>query len=376
MNGFKDKLKHELRQDAPFTEDVKRRLLQPKQEKPKRNWRVAVVSIVACCLAVLLFSTVLFPQNDAIRLANNGKELLPIVEMTDEEVIQADTTHLLGEQWMLHFLPMIVDRDATVTYGDYVAYYTPNGIVVSTVLGLAQDTVTMEDGQVTVDDVVLTVRGLGEKIGPVEKKDPFKNPYYFYSWGIERPFINETIETEMDELIVYSNKDGHRLVNITEAQLIGKVTAIYNPEQLSFHLTPDEQAVYDAFKTDYDVEYLRYVSPVAVVKMFLLSEMEKDFETYEALFTTVEDSETLAVKKHDEKTRRVREEMLTREINELVIANTFNGLANAQFEQESETNGWVVFTNTDGTTTKAGVKKNEAGIWQPAFSRAVYFPLD
>ncbi|MER1987136.1 MAG: hypothetical protein ABS948_14720 [Solibacillus sp.] len=376
MNGFKDKLKRELRQDAPFTEDVKQRLLQPKQEKPKRNWRVAVVSAVACCLAVLLFSTVLFPQNDALRRANSGKELLPIVETTDGEVIEPETAHLLGEQWMLHFLPMVVEKGASVTYGDYVAYYTPTGIVVSTVLGLAQDTVRMEDGQVTVDETVLTVRGLGEKVGPVEKKDPFQNPYYFYSWGIDRPFINETIETVANELIVYSNEEGHRLRKITEAQLIGKVTAIYNTEQLAFHLTPDEQALYDAFKTDYNVEHLRDVSPVGFVKMFLLSEVEKDFETYEALFTTVEDHETREVKKYDEKTKRVREEMFTREVNELVIANTFNGLANAQFEQESETNGWVVFTNRDGTTTKAGMKKNEAGIWQPAFSRAVYFPLE
>ncbi|MER2190272.1 MAG: hypothetical protein ABS951_04870 [Solibacillus sp.] len=375
MNGFKDKLKRELRQDAPFTEDVKQRLLQPKQEKPKRNWRVAVVSAVACCLAVLLFSTVLFPQNDTLRRANSGKELLPIVETTDGEVIEPETAHLLGEQWMLHFLPMVVEKGASVTYGDYVAYYTPTGIVVSTVLGLAQDTVRMEDGQVTVDETVLTVHGLGEKVGPVEKKDPFQNPYYFYSWGIDRPFINETLETVADELIVYSNEEGHRLRKITEAQLVGKVTGIQKVER-TFYLTADEQRVFDAFKTDYHMEHLRDVSPVTIAKMFLLSDLERDYATYEALFTTVENHDTRETKQHYEKTKRVREEMFSQELNELVMAAVFNGVEQATFEEESDGTGWVKFTNRNGSQTGMGMMKNAQGIWQPAFGQILYFPLE
>lgn len=376
MNGFKEKLTRELRQDAPFTEDIKQRLLQPKQEKPKRNWRIAIVSVVTCCLAVLLFMTLLFPQTNELRLANSGKELLPIIEVTDEAVIEADTGHLLGAQWMLHFLPVVVDKDAQVTYGDYAAYYTPTGIIVSTVLGLAEDTITMNDGQVTVDGTLLTVRGLGEKIGPEAKKDPFQNPYYFYNWGEDRPFINGMVETSVDELVVYTNEEGHQLRKIKEAQLAGKVIALQNREQLAFHLKPEEQAVYDMFKTDYQLERLRDVSPVVIVKMFLLSEMEKDYKTYEALFTTVENKETREIKQHYEKTKRVREEMFTRELNELGIASTFNALEEATFEQQSETKGVVIFLNEQGMESAVGMAKNEQGIWQPAFSRVVYFPLD
>lgn len=375
MNGFKERLKRELREDVPFTNDVKRRLLQPKQQ-PRKNWRVAAVSVVACCLVVLLASTLLFPQQDALRFANSGKELLPIVEVADGEVIEPDTGYLLGEQWMFHGSPMVVDQDAPVTYGDYVAYYTPREIVVSTVLGLANDTVVMGDGLVTVDGTVLTVRGLGEKITAQIKKDPFKNPYYFYSWGEDKDFINETIEIAKDELVVYSNEEGHRLVKITEAQLIGKVTALYQTKQAAFQLLPEEQALYDAFKLDYNLERLRDVSPVVIVKMFLLSEMEKDFETYEALFTTVENNETREVKQYYETTRRVREEMFTRELNEMFMTPMLHCLEDATFEQETATKGWVKFFDSDGTETGLGMTKNEQGIWQPSFSRAIYFPLE
>ncbi|MGN7476811.1 hypothetical protein ACTHOQ_03055 [Solibacillus silvestris] len=377
MKEFKNQLKQELKHDAPFTDELKRRLLQTKRKPEKRNWQVLSVSAAICCLIGMLVFAQLSPQHN-VQTANEGGTLLPIIEdVSGLEVIEPRKAYLLGEQWMLHSFPMVIDQDAPITYGDYVAYYTPEGIIVSTVLGLADDSVTMDEGQIRVNGTVLTVRGLGEKIGEEEKKDPFKNPYYFYEWGIKfTPFANETINTGKDELLVYNNEDYQQLLKVKNAQLAGKVTAIQAPDELALTLTPDEQAVYEAFKTDYDLERLRTVSPIAITKMFLFSEIEQDYETYEALFTNVENKHTLEVKRHYEKTKAVRQQLFTPELNRLMIAAGFNGVEQATFEQRSETEGWVVFTGENGLPASAGMEKNEQGIWQPSFSRAVYIPVE
>lgn len=379
MMGFKKQLRQELQQDAPFTNDLKQRLLQTKPKRKKHNWQVLSVSVAMCCLIGMLLFAQFAPQK-SILTASKGEALLPLLDdVTGLEVIEPYYAHLLGEQWMLQTFPMVIDKDAPITYGDYVAYYTPTGIVVSTVLGLANDSVKMDEGQIKVNGTVLKVRGLGEKIDEVLEKDPFNNPYYVHERGVTfSPFVNETIQTAEDELVIYSHdfeKSRHQLLTIKEAQLAGKVTAIQATDELELTLTPEEQAVYEAFKMDYDLEHLRDISPVAIVKMFLLSEVEKDYKTYEALYTTVENKQTLDVKQHYEKTKAVRQQMFTTELNRLIISG-FNGIENATFEQRSETEGWVVYTGENGFPAEVRMQKNEQGIWQPSFSRPVYFPLN
>lgn len=377
MREFKNQLKQELQQDAPFTDELKRRLLQTKQKPIKRNWQLLSVSVAICCLIGILVFAQLSPQLK-VQTANEGNAILPIIEdVSGLVVIDPQKAYLLGEQWMLHGFPMVINPDATITYGDYVAYYTPKGIMVSTVLGLANDSVTMDEGQIRVNGTILTVRGLGEKIGEAEKKDPFKNPYYFHEWGIKyTPFANETINTTKDELLVYNNEDYQQLLKIKSVQLVGKVTAIQASDKLALTLTPEEQAVYESFKTDYDLERLREISPIAITKMFLLSDIDQDYETYEALFTNVENEHTLEVKQHYEKTKAVRQRLFTPELNRLMSASGFNGIEQATFEQNSETEGWVVFTGENGLPGKVRMEKNEQGIWQPSFSRAIYLPVE
>lgn len=62
------------------------------------------------------------------------------------------------------FLPMIIDKEAPITYGDYIAFYGTDGLVVSTVVGLGNDHVAMKQGQILVEDTPLKVHGLNEQI--------------------------------------------------------------------------------------------------------------------------------------------------------------------------------------------------------------------
>ena len=103
MKDFKAKLKEELRQDAPFTNDIKQRILQPKPIKRKLNWQVVSVSIAACfIIGFMLF--VEFSQKNNLQTASQQNELLPIVDdVSSLDIIEPKYAHLLGEQWMLHF---------------------------------------------------------------------------------------------------------------------------------------------------------------------------------------------------------------------------------------------------------------------------------
>lgn len=379
MKEFKRQLQKELQQEAPFTNELKQRLLETKPKPKKRNWQVISVSVALCgLLCIILFAQ--FAPQQSMQTANEGESLLPIIkDASGLEVIEHEYAYLLGEQWMFGTFPLVVEQKEPITYGDYVMFYLENKIVVSTVLGLANNTVTMDEGQIRVNNTVLKVRGLGEKMVGDTKRDPFKNPYYFEEWGVTfTPFTNETIKTANDELVVYHNNYEEKkqgLLTIKEGQLIGKVTAIHAPDELALTLTPEEQAVYEAFKTDYDLERLRDISPVAIVKMFMFSDIEQDYKTYEALFTNVENKETLEVKAHYEKTKAVRKQLFTPELNRLLIARYFNGMENATFEQRSETEGWVIYTAENGLPAEVRMTKNEQGIWQPSFGRPIYFPL-
>lgn len=371
MKEFKAKLKEELRQDAPFTNDIKQRLLQPKPIKRKCNWQVVSVSIAACfIIGLMLF--VEFSQKNNLQTASQQNELLPIVEdFSSLDVIEPKYAYLLGEQWMLHFLPMIIDKEATITYGDYIAFYGTDGLVVSTVLGLGKDHVIMKQGQILVEDTPLKVHGLNEQIKKEDMNDPLNNPYFFHNFGT-RPasFNDKSISAKEKEIVVYDSDEGHTIMKISEGQLVGKVVGFQNFE-LTFELTEQEQQVFDAFKTDYNVEKLKNMTPQAITKMFLLSDIEKDYETYEALFTTNINEETESVRRYYEKTKIVRQELFTKEINRLIIANLFAGLENAEFEQQTDTTGVIKFISLEGPI-ELGMEKNAQGIWQPAFSRGIY----
>ncbi|WP_418302762.1 hypothetical protein [Lysinibacillus fusiformis] len=372
MKEFKTKLKEELRQDAPFTNDIKQRILQPKPIKRKSNWQVVSVSIAACfIIGLMLF--VEFSQKNNLQTASQQNELLPIVDdISSLDIIEPKYADLLGEQWMLRFLPMIIDKEAKITYGDYIAFYGTDGLVVSTVLGLGNDKITMNQGQILVDNTALKVHGLNEQIKKEDINDPFKNPYFFHHFGTRpAPFIDKSISAKEKEIVVYDSNEGHTIMKINEEQLVGKVVGFQNFE-LTFELTEQEQQVIDAFKTDYNVEKLKNMTPQAITKIFLLSDIEKDFETYEALFTTNINKETESVRRYYEETKTVRQKLFTEEINRLIIANLFAGLENAEFEQQTDTVGVVKFISIEGTQTELSMEKNAQGIWQPAFSRGIY----
>ena len=374
MKEFKSQLQKELKQDAPFTNELRQRLLQTKRKPKKRNWQVISVSVAMCGLiAMILFAQ--FAPQQIVQTASEGHTLLPIIDdVSGLEVVEPYYAEILGERWTLHFLPMIIDRQENITYGDYVAFYGEDGLTVSTVFGLSKDRVTMNEGQILVNDKPLKIHRLDQVIKYEDQNDAFLNPYFIRTRANTfGKFINETLTAKKDELIIYQvgAHNENKLLKINENQLAGKVVGFQNFE-LTFGLTEAEQQAFDLFKTDYNLQHLKDVSPEAIAKMYLLSDATLDMETYEALFTTNINMETETLRNYYKKTKRIRQEMYTKETSELTIAYLFAGMEDAQFEKRTATQGVVKFKTIEGTETELSMEKNEQGIWQPAFTHAYY----
>lgn len=371
MKEFKDKLKEELQSEVPFTADVKKRLMQIPPKRQQTNWKVQTIAASACILLTFLIITQ-FPQLSK-QAFSSEVEPLSIITTDSSNVIDPEYAFLLGDQWMLRGLPMIVEENAQLNYGDYVAYYSTNGIVVSTVLGLSGDKVHMDQGQILVNDKILHVHGLGEKITNDNEDNPLQNPYFFHNISkVIDDFINKEVMTKKGEFVIYDNQSGHTITTITDAQIIGKVIGVQNFKP-TFSLSTDEKKLYDAFKESLDIELFRGVSPLSIAKIYIVAEMELDYEIYNALFTTVEDPSTKQIRKYNEKAQKVREAYFTKEIQQLISAYVFAGLENGTFREINDTLGEISYISPiNGSETSFNMRKNKKGIWQPAFSRALY----
>ncbi|SOC08416.1 hypothetical protein SAMN05880501_10577 [Ureibacillus xyleni] len=371
MKEFKDKLKEELRNEVPFTADVKGRLMQVNPKRQRTNWQVHTITVSACVLLIFLFITQLSPKSE--QALSSEVEPLSIITADSSKIINPEYAFLLGNQWMLRGLPMIIEENVPLNYGDYVAYYTVNGIAVSTVLGLAGDQVHMEQGQISVNSKILKVHGLGEKIDKNNQDDPLQNPYFFHNISkVMDNFINKELLAKKSELVIYDNQSGHTITTITDAQVIGKVVGVQNFKP-TFSLNKDEKVLYDAFKESLNIELFKDVSPLSIAKIYIMAEMELEYEMSCALFTTVEDPSTKQIRQYNKKAQKIREAYFTREIQYLISAYVFAGLEKGTFREINATSGEITYISTiDGSETSFNMRKNEDGIWQPAFSRALY----
>ena len=94
MKEFKNQLKRELQQDAPYTNELKQRLLQTKRKPKKRNWQVLSVSVAMCCLIGMILLAQFSPSK-SVQTANEGTPLLPIIDVVNElEVIEPQKAYL------------------------------------------------------------------------------------------------------------------------------------------------------------------------------------------------------------------------------------------------------------------------------------------
>ncbi|MFJ7738372.1 hypothetical protein ACIQ2D_18815 [Lysinibacillus sp. NPDC097287] len=396
MNNLKEQLRKELRSEAPFTEDMKQRILMNnrlvKAPAKKLNWQVSIISLAFLLIlgfVVMLqvtsdgetasktVATLPTDPNELLALLQENENVLPIIESNGQLVIDPDTSFIMGKQWMLSNLPMVVKPDAEIQVGDYIAYYNTYDITVSPVYGVEGDKVQTSNGQVTLNGDFLALPGT---VAPIEFDDAEQQEIFQYYFGYryhfnkpQRDYIDVDIDPlSTNEYAVYMNDKGHTAQVIKESQIIGKVVGIEKLEP-TFTLTTEEQSLYNAFKENYDMSLLQGAEPLTITKMYLQAEMELDYETHYALLTTREGPARAQIEHYLKNTQKIKEYYFTEDIQRLLNAYAFNGIERGQFEQRSENGGVITFipTNSGSLETSAGMLKNEQGIWQPSFSRPI-----
>lgn len=383
MNNLKEQLKQELRTDVPFTEDIKQRMLSTKRpikmRTKKQGWQVPLIALTFILILGFVLKLQLTPPeasaaktvetlptdpSDLVALLQENETVLPIIESNGKLVIDPTISFIMGKQWMLSHIQMVVDPNEKIEVGDYIAYYDKFDTVVSPVFGVEGDKVQTSNGQVTLNGEFLALPGA---VAPVqfiqpEQQEIFK--YYFNSRFHMDAAKMQTIDVNLaplreNEYAVYMNKKGGTVEVVNNEAFIGKVVGVKKLEP-TFTLTKKEQSLYNAFKENYDLNVLKGVKPLSIAKMYAVSEAQGDYLTHYSLLARHTRSE---IEKYIDK-QKIKKYYYTKEIQKLISAYNYNGIEEAEFQQLSETQGTILLQFTD-FTFRINFVKNEQGVWHP-----------
>lgn len=385
MNNLKEQLKRELRADVPFTEDMKQRMLTPKRpvkiRTPNQHWQVPLIALTFVLIVGFVLklqftpheatasktvSTLPTDPDDLVSLLQKNETILPIIESKNLKVINPTISYVMGKQWALSNLPMVIDPQGEIEVGDYIAYYDRYDIVVSPVFGIEGDHVQTSNGQVSLNGKFLALPGA---VAPVQFPQPEQQEIYKYYYNSRFHMGDakmQTIDVNLaplheNEYAVYMNKKGGTVGVVKNDTFIGKIVGVKKLEP-TFTLTTEEQSLYNAFKENYDLNILKGVKPLTVAKMYAFSEAQGDYLTHYSLLAKHTRSE---IEKYLDK-QNIKEYYFTREIQMLISAYNYNGIEEAEFEQLSQSQGtiqfFIPFTNVP---FKMKMIKNEQGVWHP-----------
>lgn len=303
---------------------------------------------------------------DLVKLLQKNEIVLPIIEAKNLKVIDPTISYVMGKQWALSNLPMVIDPQVKIEVGDYIAYYDSYDIVVSPVFGIEGDNVQTSNGQVSLNGEYLALPGAVASVQFAKPEQQEIYQYYFNSRFHMDAAKMQTIDVKLaplheNEYAVYMNQRGGTVGVVKNDTFIGKVVGVKKLEP-TFTLTAKEQSLYNAFKENYDLNVLKGVKPLSVAKMYAFSEVQGDYLTHYSLLAKHTRSE---IEKYLDK-QNIKEYYFTREIQMLISAYNYNGIEEAEFDQLSELQGTIQFfiPFTD-IPFKMKFIKNEQGVWHP-----------
>ncbi|WP_431027374.1 hypothetical protein [Lysinibacillus sp. LZ02] len=378
MGNFKEQLRRELQQDAPFTEEVRGRIVL-RQPLRKRGWYIPAVSsmfIVIIALFIFLmitrqpitpYTVLALPSNvyELVALLKKNEVVLPYIkeETPDQEIIFPDDSYINGYQQRFERLPMIVEKSSTYEIGDYVMLDEHGLMKVAQIVGTAGDTVALEEGSVTVNGQSLALPNMVGEVLSAEELIVEQSAYL----GSSLAYTNEQHVTfnklARDELVVAKSLS---LEKWTLNHVKGKVVAI---QQITptYTLTEEEQQLYTQFKESHQLELLRDVSPITIAKLYVTSDLKRDNRMNYALLTNKEEYIAWSLKEH--LTHQSIHALLSTLELELLHAYEFSGLERGKFIETEEGYGYIDFTLVYQPKIQRGFQmvRNDEGIWQVAF---------
>lgn len=383
MSDFRERLKQDLKIEAPFTQETAKRI---EFYKPNRKQQVAkpafVLGIVVVVAAVFIFLLQATNNPSYLMNANDVPTPLPqlIEQLKKNEVNLPFLSNVKGDQQLvkdadimmngelIYFSShnVIVEEVNNYNRGDYVLIEHSGQKYVRQLVGFGGETYGIDGGNVFINESRLVLPGL------VYAPNDGTVPYNEYS----RYFNQKPVRIDYREMDMTISQDEYLVQSITtlqdpvqkihEEQVIGKVVALEKVEP-TFLLTGEDKKLFESFKKDKDVQKLVGVDPTIIIRMFHTANMEEDAETLFTLVPSYVKLHNLTVEQFEELFFGENIDM-SKERQVSLYAAMFNGLENARVEYYSG-KATIYFKNNKGIEGSTfQLYKNAQGFWEVQLS--------
>lgn len=379
MSDFRERLKQDLKIEAPFTQEIAKRI---EFYKPNRKQQVAkpafVLGIVAIVAAIFIFlmqasnnpsylmnaSEVPTSVPQLIEQMKKNEVNLPLLLKVEEDQQLITDADIMMNGELIYFSShnVIVEDVNHYKRGDYVLIEHSGQKYVRQLVGFGGETYGIDGGNVFINGKRLVLPGL--VYAPNDRTVPY-NEYarYFNLKPIRIDYREMDITISEDEYLVQSiTMPQHPVEKLQKEQIIGKVVALEKVEP-TFLLTGEDKKLFESFKKDKDVQKLVGVDPSIIIRMFHTTLMEQDAETLYALVPSYVKLHNLTVEQANDWFFG-EDENIDNERKISNYATMYNGLENARVEYYSG-KATIYFKNNKGIEGSTfQLYKNAQGFWE------------
>ena len=379
MSDFRERLKQDLKVEAPFTKELVKRIEFYKPIRKKRVVKPAfVLSIVAIVAVVFIFlmqasnnpsylmnaSEVPTSVPQLIEQMKKNEVNLPFVLKVEEDQQLVTDADIMMNGELIYFSShnVIVEEVNHYKRGDYVLIEHSGEKYVRQLVGLGGETYGIDGGNVFINEKRLLLPGF------VYAQNDNTVPYYeftryFNLQPIRVDYREMGITISEDEYLVQSiTTPQHPVEKIQEEQVIGKVVALEKVEP-TFLLTGEDKKLFESFKKDKDVQKLVGVDPSIIIRMFHTTIMEEDAETLYALVPSYVKLHNLTVEQANEWFFG-EDDNIDNERKISHYAAMYNGLEDARVEY-SGGKATIYYRNNKGYESNTlQLYKNAQGFWE------------
>ncbi len=131
-------------------------------------------------------------------------------------------------------------------------------------------------------------------------------------------------------------------------------------DNLNFKLTEEESEAYERFALDHNNEYLKGLSPISIAKLYIQAQLDSDYHTKYALYTSREDHQMWTL---EEELEKAEGDMLSTG----ALLDSLGWVQEGEFIVDDGISGHIEFTDEYGNVRGFNMIRDEDGIWKVTF---------
>ena len=131
-------------------------------------------------------------------------------------------------------------------------------------------------------------------------------------------------------------------------------------DNVNFKLTEEESEAYERFAAGHDSEYLKGLSPISIAKLYVQAQLDSDYHTKYALYTSRKDYQLWTL---EEELENAEGDMLSTG----ALLDSLGWVQEGEFIVDDAISGHIEFTDEYGNVRGFNMIRDEDGIWKVAF---------